>query len=150
MQIGRRLITLLLTITLCAVQSYAQRGSTFQQRPWQRRVPANTYRSRPHSSRQRSVQPPTALQHDYRQHFLDDDDWMTDTNVRYWDVKLGGSGPRGVFSFTSKLILANVICFGVQKMYPSFTSWGVKISDKILRGEELYRLLSPVFLHGGM
>jgi membrane associated rhomboid family serine protease len=147
---GRRLVTLLVTISLCAVQSYAQRGGMFGQRPWQRRAPANAYRSRSRSSGQRAAQPPRALQHDYQQHFLDDDDWMTNTNVRYWDVKLGGSGPRGAFSFTSKLILANVICYGVQKFYPAFTSWGVKISDKILRGEELYRLLSPVFLHGGI
>jgi membrane associated rhomboid family serine protease len=90
------------------------------------------------------------MQHDYRQHFLDDDDWMTDKNVRYWDVKLAASKTRGGVSFTSKLVLANIICYGIQSFYPSFTSWGVKLSDKILRGEELYRLLSPVFLHGGI
>jgi membrane associated rhomboid family serine protease len=149
MPIGRRLVTLLLTITLCAGQSYAQRG-TFQQRPWQRRAPASAYRARSYSSGQRAAQPPQAMQHDYRQHFLDDDDWMTDKNVRYWDVKLAASKTRGGVSFTSKLVLANIICYGIQSFYPSFTSWGVKLSDKILRGEELYRLLSPVFLHGGI
>ena len=46
--------------------------------------------------------------------------------------------------------MANVIAYGVHMMYPSFTNWGVKVSDKILRGEQLYHLLSPVFLHGSI
>lgn len=30
------------------------------------------------------------------------------------------------------------------------TELGIKLSDKILAGQELYRLITPVFLHGGL
>lgn len=46
--------------------------------------------------------------------------------------------------------MANVACYAIQMIWPQFTQMGVKLSDKILRGEELYRLLTPVFLHGGI
>ena len=46
--------------------------------------------------------------------------------------------------------MANVIAYAIQTMNPAFTNWGVKVSDKILRGEELYRLITPVFLHGSI
>ena len=56
----------------------------------------------------------------------------------------------GNLSWTSRIVWINVIAYGVQVVFPSFTQWGLKISDKILRGEDLYRLVSPIFLHGGL
>lgn len=56
----------------------------------------------------------------------------------------------GSLSLTSKIVWINVIAYGVQVVFPSFTKWGLKLSDKILRGEDLYRLVSPIFLHGGL
>jgi membrane associated rhomboid family serine protease len=42
------------------------------------------------------------------------------------------------------------LCFALQTFFPAFTQMGIKLSHKILRGEELYRLITPVFLHGGL
>ena len=56
----------------------------------------------------------------------------------------------GSLSLTSKIVWTNVIAYGIQVAFPSFTRWGLKLSDKILRGEDLYRLVSPIFLHGGI
>jgi hypothetical protein len=53
-------------------------------------------------------------------------------------------------SCTSQMLVANVAMYAVQMFNPSVTQLGVKLSDKILRGEELCRLLSPVFLHGSI
>jgi membrane associated rhomboid family serine protease len=52
--------------------------------------------------------------------------------------------------WTGRIILLNVAAFALQALYPSFTRWGIKLSDKILNGQDLYRLLSPVILHGGI
>lgn len=35
-------------------------------------------------------------------------------------------------------------------MYPQMTAMGAKRSDMILEGRQLYRLLTPIFLHGGI
>lgn len=53
-------------------------------------------------------------------------------------------------TWASRLLLINVIVFALQSFYPSVTKWGVKLSDKIRRGDDLYRLVSPMFLHGGI
>ena len=53
-------------------------------------------------------------------------------------------------SITSNLIAITVACFGLQVFKPSVTAAGVKLSDRILRGEQLYRLFTPIFLHGGI
>lgn len=38
----------------------------------------------------------------------------------------------------------------MQVVRPSVTAWGVKLSHKILAGQELYRLVTPMFLHGSL
>lgn len=53
-------------------------------------------------------------------------------------------------TWSSRLLLINVVVFALQSFYPSVTKWGVKLSDKIRNGDELYRLVSPMFLHGGL
>jgi membrane associated rhomboid family serine protease len=53
-------------------------------------------------------------------------------------------------AWSSRLLLINVAVFALQSFYPSVTKWGVKLSDKIRNGDELYRLVSPMFLHGGI
>ena len=53
-------------------------------------------------------------------------------------------------TWSSRLLLINVLVFALQSFYPSVTKWGVKLSDKIRNGDELYRLVSPMFLHGGI
>ena len=53
-------------------------------------------------------------------------------------------------TWSSRLLLINVVVFALQSFYPSVTKWGVKLSDKIRNGDELYRLVSPMFLHGGI
>lgn len=50
-------------------------------------------------------------------------------------------------TWVTRLTLFNVCMYGLQVFRPSVTRWGIKLSDRILRGEELYRLVSPVFLH---
>jgi membrane associated rhomboid family serine protease len=90
---------------------------------------------------------PSALYGEMSKHFLDDDNWMNNKHVRYWDVNMRTRQP-GKYSWTTRLIFANVVCYGIQMWKPAFTNWGVKLSHKILKGEDLYRLVTPVFLHG--
>ena len=54
----------------------------------------------------------------------------------------------GVYSITNKLVIANVVMYGLQMMMPRVTKLGAKRSDLILQGKELHRLITPVFLHG--
>lgn len=44
----------------------------------------------------------------------------------------------------------NVAAYALQVFKPSFTAWGIKRSELILQGRELYRVITPVFLHGGV
>jgi membrane associated rhomboid family serine protease len=124
------------TFIFCGTRSFAQHS--FQQHPWQK----SPRHQRSQSDTQRAVP-------DSQSHFLDDEEWMTDKRVRSWDVQLKSRRPNR-YSWTSQLILANVIMYGLQSMNPAVTQLGVKLSDRILRGEELYRLITPVFLHGSI
>jgi len=54
----------------------------------------------------------------------------------------------GTLSLTSKICLANIAMFTLQMISPSITKLGVKRSDLILQGKDLYRLITPIFLHG--
>jgi membrane associated rhomboid family serine protease len=109
--------------------------------------PGRRYRSRGYNNR-RPREPRQMTREEYESHFLDDDNWMTDKKVRLWDTQRRGRRPND-YSWTSRLIGTNIATFFLQTMNPRVTGWGVKISDKILKGQDLYRLLSPVFLHGG-
>jgi membrane associated rhomboid family serine protease len=53
-------------------------------------------------------------------------------------------------SWSSRLLLVNVVVYVLQCFYPSLTKWGIKLSDKIMKGDDMYRLVSPMFLHGGI
>jgi membrane associated rhomboid family serine protease len=128
----KSLALLLFIMMLCAARSFAQ--DTFQQQPWQR-----NQASRSPSSRIYKNNP--------RKHYLDDENWMTDKRNRLWDIDLLTRKPNE-FSWTTRLLWTNVIAYGAQVMDPRVTNWGVKLSERILQGQDLYRLLTPVFLHG--
>jgi membrane associated rhomboid family serine protease len=53
-------------------------------------------------------------------------------------------------SWSNRILFVNVVVFALQCFYPSLTKWGIKLSDKIMKGEDMYRLVSPMFLHGGI
>mmetsp|Transcript_20496 Transcript_20496/g.44483 ORF Transcript_20496/g.44483 Transcript_20496/m.44483 type:complete len:546 (+) Transcript_20496:89-1726(+) len=56
----------------------------------------------------------------------------------------------GKTTLTGKIFFLNIAVFGLQTMYPQLTALGAKRSDMIMEGRQLYRLLTPVFLHGGI
>jgi Rhomboid family len=92
--------------------------------------------------------PPHAVKKDYNSHFLDSKDITTDSRARFYNVKFR-SRPVNKLSWSSRIIFSNLLTFALQAIKPSVTNMGVKLSDRILRGQELYRLITPVFLHGG-
>jgi len=71
-----------------------------------------------------------------------------DTTYRPWTMERKLHRPNTGFSWTTSLVFANVIFYGLQMLYPAITRLGTKRSDLILRGKELHRLFTPVFLHG--
>ena len=77
---------------------------------------------------------------------MDFEQARSDKRTRYWKADLQTRRP-GRLSLTSRIVWANIIMYGLQMWWPSVTSWGVKRSDLILQGKELYRLFSPVWLH---
>lgn len=79
---------------------------------------------------------------DYSDKILDVDDFRKDRRSRLWDLKITARRP-GKYSWTSRLVIANVVCYALQVFFPRVTQMGVKLSDRILRGEQLYRLLTP-------
>ena len=86
---------------------------------------------------------------DYSSKFLDLEEFKRDKKARLWQANLKTKN-LGKTSWTTRIILANVFCYLLQTWNPRVTQMGVKLSDKILKGEQLYRLLTPVFLHGGI
>eukprot|EP00536_Pseudo-nitzschia_multiseries_P007026 jgi/Psemu1/194424/e_gw1.157.104.1 len=88
---------------------------------------------------------------DYSKHFLDDKNWMTDKNIRVWDPQYSArKRPNEQRSWSGRLAIANIVCYAIQSFNPNFTKWGVKLSERIMAGQDLYRLITPVFLHGGL
>lgn len=128
-----------------ASQGLAQKPYFQQQRPWQR--PVQNYRQRPSSGAAGYSRLPAA--NDYGSHYLDDPNWMTDKKNRLWNGRPRQRRPNQ-YSWTSRLVVANVLMYALQAFNPRVTQWGVKLSEPILRGEDLYRLISPVFLHGSI
>lgn len=110
------------------------------------------YRSRRrYYNTQRSPSPPSSTAaYDYSKHFLDDENWMTDKNIRIWDPNYNARKRPNERSWSGRLTFANIICYGIQSFNPRFTQWGVKLSERIMAGKDLYRLITPVFLHGGL
>ena len=56
----------------------------------------------------------------------------------------------GHSSLSQKIVMTNVACYALQVWKPELTRRFAKRSDLILQGKELYRLVTPVFLHGGV
>ena len=113
--------------------------------------PVSSYRQRrpisntnPYATRQQQQQP-----RDYSTIFLDVDEFQRDKKARIWQVNFKTRQP-GKYSWATRLVIANVLCYLAQSWNPRITQMFVKDSAKILRGQELYRLLTPVFLHGGV
>lgn len=106
-----------------------------QERPW---------RSSHYQSTSRGPYRP-----DLTSHFLDQEDWIRDKRSRLFSVDLKSRKP-GNLSLTSRLVLLNVAAYALQVIRPDFTAWGVKLSDKILSGRELYRVVTPIVLHGSI
>ncbi|GKY99398.1 hypothetical protein MPSEU_000894500 [Mayamaea pseudoterrestris] len=86
---------------------------------------------------------------DYSSYFLDQEDWITDTKARSYSFHRRRTRPNQA-TITSRLTLINVATYLAQVIRPSLTAWGVKISNKILSGQELHRVITPMFLHGGL
>jgi membrane associated rhomboid family serine protease len=72
-----------------------------------------------------------------------------DPRCRPYRVDLSRRRPNS-FSITSKIVAVTVASFAVQVFLPRWTQIGIKLSAPIRRGEQLYRLVTPVLLHGGI
>ena len=107
-------------------------------------------RRRYYNSHRQPSQPSGTAAYDYSQHFLDDENWMTDKKIRIWDPNYNSRKRANERSWSGRLTFANIVCYGIQSFNPKFTQWGVKLSERILAGKDLYRLITPVFLHGGL
>jgi len=129
--------------------------STLLQRPMSMMSPfgRRRYRSRrrrQYNSQRRPTHPTSTAMYDYSKHFLDDKYWMTDKKIRIWDPQYNSRKRANQRSWSGRLTLANIVCYAIQSYSPSFTQWGVKLSERIMAGKDLYRLITPVFLHGGL
>ena len=107
-------------------------------------------RRRYYNTQRRPSPPSSTAAYDYSQHFLDDENWMTDKNIRIWDPNYNARKRPNERSWSGRLTFANIVCYGIQSFNPRFTQWGVKLSERIMAGKDLYRLITPVFLHGGL
>ncbi|EJK50102.1 hypothetical protein THAOC_30966 [Thalassiosira oceanica] len=56
----------------------------------------------------------------------------------------------GETTLIGKIFLVNIAVYGLQTLMPQLTAWGAKRSDLLLEGRQLHRLITPVFLHGGI
>lgn len=155
-------ICTLFTVTLPATASMAGENagySTFLKRPVSMMSPFGRRgfgrrgygsRRRYYNTQRRPAHPSTTAMYDYSQHFLDDKNWMTDKKIRIWDPQHNSRKRANERSWSGRLTLANIVCYAVQSFNPRFTQWGVKLSERIMAGKDLYRLITPVFLHGGL
>lgn len=90
-------------------------------------------------------------QPDWSSRFLTEAEWKSDPRARLYQVNQVTSRHRSnQVSWTNRLLWFNILAFAAQVFFPPITNWGVKLSDKILRGQQLYRLVTPMFLHGGI
>jgi membrane associated rhomboid family serine protease len=86
---------------------------------------------------------------DYSRHFLEFNEWRNDKRCRPYQVNMK-QRTIGKMSWTSRIAWATIISFVAQVIRPSITTLGYKLSAPILKGEQLYRLITPIFLHGGI
>ena len=68
---------------------------------------------------------------------------------RPWSIDTSYKRP-GEYSWTSSLIIFNVIMYGLQMVNPNVTRMFAKRADMIMSGKQLYRLFTPMFLHGSV
>jgi len=68
---------------------------------------------------------------------------------RPWSINTSHNRP-GSYSLTSKIVIANVAIYALQMVNPSITQMFAKRSDLIMQGKQLYRLFTPMFLHGSV
>jgi membrane associated rhomboid family serine protease len=111
-------------------------------RPWRGVPSSQPPRRQPQYSYQKQ-------RRDYSTRFLDYDDFRRDPKARVWNVNFKTRN-IGKLSWTSRIVLFNLAIFALQAVQPSITGWGMKLSDRIMAGQDLYRLVTPVFLHGGI
>lgn len=117
------------------------RTTTTSSRPWSSSSSSSSQRQRRQQYYQQTV--------DYSDKFISLDQVRHDKNARLYRVDFKSRRPNQ-FSITSRLVLWTILSFGVQVWRPAVTAAGMKLSDRILRGEQLYRLVTPIFLHGGI
>jgi membrane associated rhomboid family serine protease len=86
---------------------------------------------------------------DYSRKFMDLNEVRKDRRARVFSADIYGRRPNQ-FSMTTRLVWFTIFTFALQVWKPSITPMGWKISDRILRGEQLYRTVTPIFLHGGL
>ena len=133
---------------------YSSSTSTSLQRPMSMMSPFGRRRGYRRRRRRRSSyrRPASArMPIDYSKCFLDDKNWLTDKKIRIWDGQSNArKRPNQIVSWSGRLTFANIVCYAIQSYNPRFTQWGVKLSERILAGQDLYRLITPVFLHGGI
>lgn len=108
-------------------------------------------RRRRYNNYNRGPSHPTSVDvYDYSKHFLDDKNWMMDKKIRVWDPQYAIRRRPNQRTWSGRLFMANIVCYAIQTFNPKFTTWGMKLSERILAGKDLYRLITPVFLHGGL
>jgi membrane associated rhomboid family serine protease len=111
------------------------------------------YDASPISNNNQRTYDRNVYQPDWSTRILTEDEWRADPRARLYQVNplaRRTSNNNNKVSWTNRLFWINIVAFMAQVAFPSVTNWGVKISSKILRGEQLYRLVTPMFLHGGI
>ena len=118
-------------------------GTSFQrsQREWRSYYSQEKQRNRYNSRSYGTI--------DYSTKFLDMEDVNRDRRARVFNVNFKRRRLNHM-SITSRLVWLTIFSFGLQVWKPKITEMGMKISDRILRGEQLYRLVTPILLHGGL
>lgn len=79
----------------------------------------------------------------------DYDSFYKKRGYRPWRVDFTPRSP-GHYSWTSRIVMTNVFMYMSQIFFPAITQQGIKLSEPILQGRQLWRLATPMFLHGGL
>lgn len=112
-------------------------------------MPWRQYQNNNNNNKQNTQQRYGQKRDDYRSHFIDYNTVMNDKRAQIYNVNLRSRRPNQ-YSWTSQIVLTTIITFILQSINPSITSKGMKISMKIRNGQELYRLITPILLHGNI
>ena len=78
-----------------------------------------------------------------------DVDFYNRRGYRPWKVDFTPKSP-GHYSWTSQIVFTNVLCYALQVFCPTITRKGIKLSEPLLQGKQLWRCVTPMFLHGGV